>query len=562
MIAALIAWARRKIPATIPLVYLNTAVIFWSIGYAFELISPDLQAKFSWTIFQYIGIIGVPLSGFFLSYEHLKKKKLSFSLPVLLFLAVPVFVFSMLCTNGQHHLFYQRFELVIFTDYNATYIQYGIVFWIHTAYSYGLLVISFILLIRALSVLPSVYRRQTFSILCAYIIPTGINVVYLLRLFPFITIDPTPFGFSITGLIILFGLLYYNLFDFVPFAADTIINNLNDCIIILSPDNKLLKINPQVEKLMHCTSSDCIGKHISSLFNGNLKSLADTPYEEKTHIHLHFSVDNETSYFDCKVSPIRMGKRLVAKTVMLRDITPLKKAELSLKNWNIELEQRIIIRTRELSEANDHLKEEIKKRELLLKEIHHRVKNNLALIRSLIIVQSSPIKDEIVLNMFKDLISRVASIGLIHEKLYKSEDFHSINLDNYLSELMESHASTFSDKDSPIIFEKDIDQVALDINTIIPLGLIITELITNSIKYAKTSTGECVLTIRVKKDNSTVTIIVADSGPGFPESVLEGEKKGTGFKLIHVLIEQLNGLIVFENDNGAKTTLTIPLLFT
>lgn len=559
LIGAFIAWTRRKMPATVPLFFLELAVIFWSFAYAFELISPDLPVKFTWTIVQYIGIILVPVAAFFLSYEHQKKKKLRSPLPVLLFLLVPVFVFIMLCTNGQHHLFYQKFELVILDEYNALDLQYGIVFWIHTVYSYSILIIAMILLIRAFFVLPSIYKRQTLAIICAYLIPWLANIAYLLRLFPFITIDPSPFGFSATGIIILFGLLYYNLFDFIPFAADTIINNLNDSIIILSSDNKLLKINPQAEKLLYCSSFDCIGKDISSLFNGNLKPLANSPFGEKIHIQLQFSLDNKISYFDCKVSPIKMGKRLVAKTVMLRDITPLKKAEKSLKNWNIELEQRIIVRTRELSEANDHLKEEISKKELLLKEIHHRVKNNLALIRSLIIVQSSSIKDETVLNMFKDLTSRVTSIGLIHEKLYKSEDFQTINLDNYISELMESIIETFHDKDAPITFEKEIDRISLNINTIIPLGLIFTELITNSIKYARNTSGEYLLKIRAKQDNHTVTINVTDSGPGFPDSVIQGQRKGTGLKVIDVLIRQLNGQIVFENNNGAVTSLTIPL---
>ncbi|MBN2531816.1 MAG: ATP-binding protein [Spirochaetales bacterium] len=560
LIGAFIAWTKREMPAAVPLIFLKIAVIFWSVGYAFELISPDVDGKFFWTIVQYVGIISIPVPVFFLAFEHLTKKKLRTPIPVFLSLVIPVFIFIMLCTNGLHHLFYRKFELVVLENYNALDIHYGSVFWINVAYSYGFLILALILLIKALFALPSVYKRQTLLIICGFFIPWIANIVYIFRLFPFITIDTSPFGFSATGVIALFGLLYYNLFDFIPFAADTIINNMNDSIIILSKDNKLLKINPQAEKLLQCSSMDCSGKDISSLFNGNLMPLAGTSFKENTHIELHFSLDNETiSYFDCKVSPVKKGKRLVAKTVILRDITLLKNAERSLKNWNTELEQRIIMRTRELSLANDHLKKEISKKELLLKEIHHRVKNNLAIIRSLIFVQSSSIKDVAVLNMFKDLTSRVASIGLIHEKLYKSEDFQTIDLDNYMSELVESHISTFGGKDSPITFEKDIDRISLNINTIIPLGLIFTELITNSIKYANDNKRECVLEIRAKKENNTVTIVVSDSGPGFPDSIIRGERKGTGLKVIDVLVNQLSGKIIFENDNGAKTTLMIPV---
>jgi PAS domain S-box-containing protein len=560
LIGAIIAWTRRKIPATVPLIFLNIAVISWSVGYAFELITPDLGNKFNWIIIEYTGIALVPVTLFFLSYEHMKKQKIRSPAPVLPLLIVPVFVFILLCTNGQHHLFYKQFEFTPAGDGHTLVFQYGIIFWIHTAYSYGVLVASMVLLIRALFVLPSVYQRQTLTFIGASFIPWLTNALYLFRLFPFLKIDPSPFSFTVTGIITLFGLLYYNLFDFLPFAADTIINNLNDSIFIVSQDNKLLKINPLAEELLECRSSECIGRNIRSIFKQNLQPLSDILSGEQNHIHLHFPKNNEIIYFDCKVSPIRMGKRVVAKAVILRDITPLKKAELSLKNWNIELEQRIIIRTRELSDVNKHLKNEIKKRELLLKEIHHRVKNNLAIIRSLIYIQSSSIKDEVVQDMFKDLTSRVASIGLIHEKLYKSEDFQTIRLDNYLSELMESHIQTFSDKGTPIIFDKEIEPITLDINTIIPLGLIFTELVTNSIKYAQRENGENLLAVRAQKRDFIVTIVLSDSGPGFPASVIRGEKVGTGLKVIEVLIKQLNGTIVFENDHGAKTTLSIPVL--
>ncbi|MBN2444936.1 MAG: PAS domain S-box protein [Spirochaetales bacterium] len=560
IIGILIVWPRRKMPAAMPLIFLNSAVIIWSVGYAFELISPELSSKLIWTIVQYIGILIIPIPAFFLSLEHLRKKRLRFPSTLLLLLIIPVFVFIMLCTNEYHHLFYQKFDLIIRADYNSLQLTYGPVFWIHTIYSYSLLIASLVLLIRSLFVLPSVYKRQTYTILFAYFVPWIANIIYILRVFPFILIDPSPLGFTATGVIILFGLTFYNLFDFVPFAADTIINNLNDSIIILSPENTLLKINPQAEELLSCSAPDCIGKDISIVLDGKLSPLTSMTHKERIQIELPISLKDGTSYFDCKISPIKMGKRQVAKVIMLRDITQLKKAQLELKNWNFELENMVLERTDELTKTNDHLKDEISKKELLLKEIHHRVKNNLTMIRSLIVIQSSNMKDPNMLNKFKDLTSRVASIGLIHEKLYTSENFQTIDLDSYLTGLIKSHILTFSNIETPISFTKEIDRLSLNINIIIPLGLIFTELITNAIKYARNEHDEIVFTITAKEDNKSMKIIMMDSGCGYPATVLEGERKSTGLKLIEVFVKQLNGSIIFENDHGARSILTIPVI--
>ena len=194
--------------------------------------------------------------------------------------------------------------------------------------------------------------------------------------------------------------------------------------------------------------------------------------------------------------------------------------------------------------------------ELLLKEIHHRVKNNLEIVSSLLALQSSQIDDQSTIDAMQESQNRVNSIGIVHQKLYQGTNLGAIEMKDYLLNLSESILDSFGAEEK-VELELAMETLDLDIDTAVPLGLIINELITNTVKYAFPNGKNGKLTIKLeRKANSILQLIVADNGIG-----KSGVIQGTGFggQLISLLTNQLNGTMHEQNDNGTIVTFDFKL---
>lgn len=208
------------------------------------------------------------------------------------------------------------------------------------------------------------------------------------------------------------------------------------------------------------------------------------------------------------------------------------------------------------------LKVSLKEKDILLKEVYHRVKNNLQIISSLLFLQSAQIKDKKLLSMFKESQNRVRSMALIHEKLYQSEDLTHINLNDYLRSLIQFLSESYGVGDT-IKIKMKIDNLNLDVDKAIPCGLIINELFSNTFKYAfldqkdKTAFPEICLTL--KQSNESIEMIIKDNGIGLPPSINLSDQNATlGIKLVNLLSVQLHGQLSYEFENGAKFTIVFP----
>jgi len=230
------------------------------------------------------------------------------------------------------------------------------------------------------------------------------------------------------------------------------------------------------------------------------------------------------------------------------DITERKRAEEQLKHFNEELEKGIADRTGKL---NASLEEKV----VLLREIHHRVKNNLQIIISLLNLQSRYIEDERTQQLIRESQNRIRAMALVHEKLYQSEDISKINLDDYVRFLGNSLFQFYGMKGKGITFTSDIKNISLDINTAIPAGLIINELVSNSLKHAFPDGRKGEIFIAIHKQDHTITILFKDNGVGIPADLDWRNTKSLGLRLVISLVEQLNGTI--ELDRSAGTAFTI-----
>ncbi|MBW7867999.1 MAG: sensor histidine kinase [Brumimicrobium sp.] len=217
-----------------------------------------------------------------------------------------------------------------------------------------------------------------------------------------------------------------------------------------------------------------------------------------------------------------------------------------------------IQKAEQVMQVNLQLEESLKEKETLLKEIHHRVKNNMQIISSILRIQNSYIKDETIKGALSDSVSRINSMSAIHEKLYTSKNFASIDFKSYLSELISNIIQTYkSDPNLHIEINTEIDSFCLNINQAIPCGLLVNEIFTNAVKYAFKNRTEGKICVRVEEKDKLVHLTIKDNGIGFTPNFNNSET--VGLQLIESLVEQLEGSMDVVSQNGVSYLIRFPL---
>ena len=198
----------------------------------------------------------------------------------------------------------------------------------------------------------------------------------------------------------------------------------------------------------------------------------------------------------------------------------------------------------------------LEEKNVLLREIHHRVKNNMQIISSLLSLQSSTIKNPEMRDIFMESQNRVKSMSMIHEQLYQTEDIAKIDFKIYVNGLIKSLFQIYSFGLKRIEWNVNVEDVKLDIETAIPCGLIINELVSNSLKHAFKDAHDGKITVNMRKDKNLITMEVSDNGIGLPAN-FEVEKASTlGLKLVTTLVEQLEGNMVIDRSKGTSFKIT------
>lgn len=195
--------------------------------------------------------------------------------------------------------------------------------------------------------------------------------------------------------------------------------------------------------------------------------------------------------------------------------------------------------------------------EVLMKEIHHRVKNNMQIISSLLDLQSNTIKDSQAAAAVKEGKNRVQSMAIIHQQLYQEGNIRGIRMDDYINMLAQNIFSSYNISPDRISLATDIEKLNLDVDTVIPLGLIINELVSNSLKYAFENTSKGVVTISLKEKDDCLELLVKDNGKGFPSGLNIYKTRSFGLQLITAFSQKLKAHLDFYNDNGAAVLMRI-----
>ncbi len=250
--------------------------------------------------------------------------------------------------------------------------------------------------------------------------------------------------------------------------------------------------------------------------------------------------------FEYEIPSIAPGKRYEARIVKLDEGRALSIS-------------RDITERRDIEAMKDT---SIREKEALLKEIHHRVKNNMQIVSSLLSMQSSKVRDEYDRELFMESQGRIRAMSAVHDQLYRSKDFTSIPAAEYLSDLMTGLESSWARSDRWVRGSVTADKTALELERAVPMGLIVNELATNAFKYAFGPGDSGTISVSLTHaEDGTVSLVVSDDGHGFPQgfNVAAGDG-GMGYTIINALVEQIGGTLTLAipEAGGSEITILVP----
>jgi len=357
----------------------------------------------------------------------------------------------------------------------------------------------------------------------------------------------------------------------------TLIDQLPDYVLV-HRDGFLLYINPAAAVRLGYDEKMFIGKpllpFIAPEYHDTVrKAIAQRMTEEGFPPYEIKIIASDGTYHTVLVNgSVITYEGKPASLNVLTDITTIKQAEETIRSAKEDLEKRVAERTEDLSKANVQLIAEISARtkaeqeitrsleekELLLREIHHRVKNNLQIVASLLNLQSRYITDSKVMESIKDSQSRVRAMALVHERIYRSHNIAEINLKEYLNFLTKQIFSFYNIPQYQIRVTVTMDDLMTNIDTVIPIGLIMNELVSNSLKHAFSDNRKGEISIECTSlDADRIRCIYHDNGTGMPAGFDWRNSETLGLRLVNNLVDQLNGKI--DVDKGEGTTFIITL---
>jgi diguanylate cyclase (GGDEF)-like protein/PAS domain S-box-containing protein len=323
---------RRATPGALPFAVLMAAVTFWSAGNIFELGSLSLETKLVWANLEYLGIVIIPVAWFVFCLEYSGRGSW-LTLPKLAALSIiPLVTFILAWTSPTQGLL--RSDAVLILDAPFPYVgkTYGPWFWVHTAFSYSLLILGAAYLLQLTGRAASWYSGQIAVLMTGIALPWLANIFYITRLDPLPFLDPTPIAFSLSGVLVAWGTFRYRLMDIVPVARAMVIENMNDGVIILDKYNRIVDINPAAAIMVGKPVRQLIGTHAD-------RSLSMYPelvekYRNVIQAHSEAVIEKADNkiYLDISISPLRDGRRRqTGRVVVLRDVTDRRKAEVDLQ---------------------------------------------------------------------------------------------------------------------------------------------------------------------------------------------------------------------------------------
>jgi PAS domain S-box-containing protein len=342
LILGLIAWPRRAIsPTALPFSVLMWLTAWQAFCYGQQLGGQDLGFVIFWGKMEYnaIAFMQVTWLSFALRYTG-RSRWLTFHSRALLF-TVPAMVVFCTWTNDWHGLVKSDFVLDLSGPFSVVTFSPGPVYWINIVYNYALFLAGFILIFRAYLHAPRLYRTQARVLLLASIIPLIGNILYLTDLTPWPNLDLTPIAFTLTGVLVAWGLYRYRLLDVVPAARERVIENMAEAVLVLDQRNRVVDANPAAARLLRRPQSEIIGQSAAQVFIAQADLVERFADVETAQEEIGLGEEPNQQWFDLRIAPLHYhrGSRLAGRIVTLYDITARRRTEEQLRKLSQAVEQ-------------------------------------------------------------------------------------------------------------------------------------------------------------------------------------------------------------------------------
>ncbi len=318
----------------------------------------------------------------------------------------------------------------------------------------------------------------------------------------------------------------------------SIFNSVHDAMIVYDLDGKILDVNERMLEMFRLSRAEALSLAIADLSKdpfdtGSVRTLwqrvaggRDVMFEWE----VRRPGDGSTLFTEVGLKALKRSGHTVLLAVV-RDIGLRKQSEKAL---------------------NESLQEKI----VLIREIHHRVKNNMQIISSLLNMQVDSVKDPQAGQALKDAVGRIHSMASIHEKIYSTENFSRVDMSAYIEELSRDLVALQSGRDGKIRINHRMDPVFMGIDIAIPCGLLINELLTNAVKHGRREAEETVIDLELHETGGTVTLMIGDNGPGMPPELFEASRKTSmGMQIIDALARQIGATVALAVEGGTRFTI-------
>lgn len=499
-------WKNRQKPTGRSFTLLMGSAFWWSFGYAQELNAHNVATQLLWAKLQYVGIVLCPIAWVIITSRYASMDKwLRTKRPYyLLTLLVPTITLALVWTNEKHGLIWSEINVVNLGQFQLLDVSHGWFFWVHSAYSYGLIFIGTYLITRRYFQADAIYRLQTQSMLIAIFLPWVSNLMYLSGLNPFPALDLTPFAFVLSGVIMAINLFRYNFLKITPVAYDTIVQQLQDPVFVLNAKGLIIEVNSASRALWPGDKNDVIGQPITKI--PVLATVLCENEERPLPSEITIQQESQTRHYELSIQPIRTHtSQDIGKIVVLHDITLHKE------------------HTKALQEAKETAESAAKAKSQFLANMSHEIRTPL----NAVVGMGSLLAETDLTGEQKELLDTVVRssdqlLAIINNLLdYSQMESGALQLEKRPFSLRDCINSS-----AAIIAPEALDK-GLKINTHIPENLhdtyigdavrlrqILINLLQNAVKF--TEEGSVTIEANYHIENKLLQINIKDTGIGIP----------------------------------------------
>lgn len=325
---AFYAWRHRHTLGANQFTVMMLGVCLWNIGYTLELLAgTDLPLKVFWASAKYLGIVITPLAWFAFAIEYAGREMWLTRRRFILLSVIPLLTFILAVTNGTHHLVWSQEQTVPAGPFIGLQVTFEAWFWIHTAYSYALILLGTIITVQTWVNRPPLYRGQMVGVLLGVLFPWLGNVISLFGLNPIPHLDLTPLAFTITGTTMAWSLFRFRLLNLAPVARETVVESMSDGMIVLDLQSQVVDLNRAAQQMIGRSVSQAIGRTAAEVFGAR-------PDLVEHYRHVTEALDEIKAgedYYELRLSPLRNRRgNIIGRVIILRNITERKQAETTL----------------------------------------------------------------------------------------------------------------------------------------------------------------------------------------------------------------------------------------